>query len=55
MMAYQKLSGEIQFTSDQVNSLTAGEIFPNYPWWDEFNIDITSFEEGVKRMVDFDG
>ena len=55
MMSYQRLTGRIQFTQDQVDSLTAGEIFPDYPWWEEFNIDITSFEEGVKRMVDFDG
>jgi hypothetical protein len=52
MMAYQKLSGEVQFTSDQVDSLTAGEIFPNYAWWEEFDIDITNFEDGVKKMVD---
>ena len=53
MMSYQELTGRIQFTPDQVDSLTAGEIFPNYPWWEKFDIDITSFEEGVKRMVDF--
>jgi nucleoside-diphosphate-sugar epimerase len=55
MMAYQKLSGEIQFTADQVDSLTAKEVFPNYPWWDEFNIKITSFDEGVKRMLSYSG
>jgi len=54
MMSYQRVKGEIQFTPDQVDSLTAGEIFPNYAWWEEFNINITSFEEGVKKMVDFD-
>lgn len=54
MMGYQKLTGKIQFTPDQVDSLTAGEIFPNYAWWEEFGIEVTSFEEGVKRMVDFD-
>ena len=54
MMSYQKLTGSIQFTSDQVDSLTAGEIFPNYAWWAEFNIEVTSFENGVKRMVNFD-
>lgn len=51
MMSYQKLTGNIQFTPDQVESLTAGEIFPNYAWWEEFDINITSFEEGVKRML----
>ena len=54
MMAYQKLSGEVQFTADLVDSLTAKEVFPDYPWWGEFNIDITNFEDGVKKVVDFD-
>lgn len=53
MMCYQRVTGRIQFTPDQVGSLTAGEIFPNYAWWEEFDIDITSFEEGVKKLVDF--
>ncbi len=39
-----------QFTSDQIDSLTAGEVFPNYPWWDEFGIEITPFEEGFRKM-----
>jgi nucleoside-diphosphate-sugar epimerase len=54
MMSYQRLTGKIQFTPDQVDSLTEGEVFPNYPWWEEFNIDVTSFEGGVKRMVEWD-
>ncbi len=53
MMSYQKLSGKIQFTPDQVESLTSGEVFPNYPWWEEFGIDVTSFEEGVIKMVNY--
>lgn len=52
MMGYQRITGKIQFTKDQVNSLTSGEVFPDYEWWEEFDIDITSFEEGVKKMVD---
>jgi nucleoside-diphosphate-sugar epimerase len=52
MVSYQKLAGNVQFTSDQVDSLTSEEIFPNYPWWDEFNIKVTSFEEGVRRMME---
>ncbi|RLF97821.1 MAG: hypothetical protein DRN49_06885, partial [Thaumarchaeota archaeon] len=54
MMSYQRLTGKIQFTPDQVDSLTAKEVFPNYPWWEEFNIKVTSFEEGVRRMVEWD-
>lgn len=52
MMSYQLLARRTQFTSDQVDSLTAEEVFPNYAWWDEFSIDITSFDEGVKRMLE---
>lgn len=51
MISYQKLSGKEQFTADQVESLTAGEVFPEYAWWNEFGIDITSFEEGLKKML----
>jgi len=51
MISYQKLSGKEQFTADQVESLTAGEVFPEYAWWDEFGIEVTSFEEGVEKMV----
>jgi nucleoside-diphosphate-sugar epimerase len=51
MMSYQLLAGKTRFTSDQVDSLTAEEVFPNYAWWDEFGIDITSFDEGVRRML----
>jgi len=52
MIAYQRLKGEIRFTPDQVDSLTAEEVFPNYPWWDEFGIKFTSFEEGIKKMIE---
>jgi hypothetical protein len=48
------LCGEVQFTTDQVDSLTAKEVFPDYPWWEEFNINITSFEDGVKKRGEFD-
>jgi len=54
MMSYQRVKGEILFTPDQVDSLTAKEVFPNYPWWEEFNIKVTSFEEGVRRMLEWD-
>lgn len=53
MMSYQKLFRMSQFTSDQVDSLTAEDVFPDYPWWDEFDINITSFDEGVRKMIDF--
>ncbi|CEA12621.1 NAD-dependent epimerase/dehydratase family protein [Methanobacterium formicicum] len=52
MMFYQKLIGNEEFTTDQVDSLTAEEVFPDYAWWDEFNITPTSFQEGVKKMIE---
>jgi len=42
-----------QFTSDQVDSLTAEDVFPDYPWCDESEINVTSFDEDVRKMVDF--
>ena len=52
MLSYQRLTGTNQFTSDQVESLTSGEVFPDYPWWEEFNIEITPFKEGVRKMIE---
>lgn len=52
MFLYQKMIGSEEFTTDQVDSLTAEETFPEYPWWDIFQIKTTSFKEGVKIMVD---
>lgn len=52
MMFYQKISGNEEFTTDQVDSLTAEEVFPDYAWWDEFNIKPTSFQEGVRKMIE---
>ncbi len=54
MMSYQKLAGNVQFTSDQVDSLTSEEIFSNYAWWEEFGIDATSFEQGVMKMINYE-
>lgn len=53
MVSDQRLTGKIQFTPDQVDSLTAGKVFANYPWREEFNIDITSFEESVKIKLNY--
>lgn len=51
MMTYQRLNGNNEFTTDQVDSLTAEETFPVHNWWDERNIEITSFQEGVRKMI----
>jgi len=40
------------FTPDQLDSLTSGDVFPDYAWWDEFGVQITPFEEGVKKMLE---
>ncbi|MGZ7049434.1 MAG: hypothetical protein ACXVHO_05440, partial [Methanobacterium sp.] len=52
MAFYQRLSGSNEFTSDQVDSLTAEETFPDHPWWNEFSIKPTSFKEGVRIMIE---
>lgn len=54
MMSYQRLNGNVEFTPDQVDSLTAEETFPVHPWWKEHNIKITSFRQGVRKMIEKD-
>jgi len=51
MMTYQKMKGVIDFTPDQVRALTTVETFPEYPWWNTFDIPVTSFQDGVKTML----
>jgi hypothetical protein len=51
MMIYQKVKGVTEFTPDQVRALTTVETFPEYPWWDTFDIPVTSFEQGVRTML----
>jgi nucleoside-diphosphate-sugar epimerase len=51
MVTYQKLSGNQQFTSDQVDSLSSCDVFPEYAWWDEFHIPVTSFNDGIRMML----
>jgi len=51
LILYQKIIGENKFTTDQVDSLTSGDVFEIYPWWEEYHIKTTSFEEGVMKMI----
>jgi nucleoside-diphosphate-sugar epimerase len=51
MVTYQKFSGNQQFTPDQVDSLASCDVFPEYPWWDEFHIPATSFNDGIRMML----
>ena len=53
MMIYQKTKGVTEFTPDQVRALTTIETFPEYPWWDSFKIPITSFKDGVLKMISY--
>ena len=53
MAGYQGLVGKQRFTADQVDSLTGGDVFPDYPWWDIYHVKPTSFREGVRKMIPF--
>ena len=53
MMIYQKVKGVTEFTPDQVRALTTVETFPEYPWWDTFDIPVTSFQNGVRAMLTY--
>ncbi len=50
MMTYQKVFGE-KFTTDQVDSLVSGDVFPDYAWWDDYNVRTTTYEEGIRIML----
>lgn len=52
MVSYQRLIGNQQFTADQVDSLASCDVFPDYPWWDEFHIPVTPFNEGIRMMLE---
>ncbi len=54
MASFQKFTGQARFTTDQVDSLIAKDMFEEYAWWDEFNVEATSFEKGVEKMVNFE-
>jgi nucleoside-diphosphate-sugar epimerase len=51
MVTYQKIIRNEQFTLDQVDSLSSCDVFPEYPWWDEFQIPATSFKDGIHLML----
>lgn len=54
MNSFQKLTGNVHFTEDQVDSLIAEEIFPEYPWWEEFDVEVTPFKDGVRKMMAYE-
>ena len=51
MQSYNFILRKVEFTPDQVRSLTSGEVFEMFPWWSEFNIEKTSFKDGVHKML----
>ena len=53
MAGYQGFIGKKQFTADQVDSLASGDVFPDYPWWNEYKIRPTTFREGVGKMIKY--
>ena len=44
---YGFIMGKPMFTKEQMNALVAGDIFEVQNWWDEFNVEYTSFEKGI--------
>ncbi len=47
---YNFILNKVEFTPDQVKSLTSGEVFEDFPWWKEFGIKKTSFLSGLEKM-----
>ena len=48
---YNFILRKVEFTGDQVLSLTSGDEFEMFPWWDEFDIEKTSFKDGMKKIA----
>ncbi len=46
IMMYQKAIGNEEFMADQVDSLTAKGVFPDYAWRNELNFKHKFFKEG---------
>ena len=51
MQVYNFILRKKDFTPDQVRSLSSGDIFEDFPWWDEFGIKKTSFKTGLKKIA----
>jgi nucleoside-diphosphate-sugar epimerase len=51
MQSYSFVLRKVEFTPDQIRSLTSGEIFEMFPWWSEFDVEKTSFKDGVHKML----
>lgn len=51
LQCYNLIVPDPQFTSDQVDSLTSGDLFDQREWWKEYNIKLTPFDKGVENMI----
>lgn len=51
MQSYNFILRKVEFTPDQVRSLTSGEVFEMFPWWSEFDVEKTGFKDGVHKML----
>jgi nucleoside-diphosphate-sugar epimerase len=51
MQTVNLLRGKVEFTPDQVKSLTSGDVFEMYPWWKELKVPKTTFEQGMNKIM----
>lgn len=51
MQTYNFILRKVEFTPDQVKSLTTGETFPMEPWAKNLNVKQSSFREGLNDMI----
>ena len=49
--AYRAVDRNFKFTLDQLDSLTSGDVFEDYPWWREFGVKKTKFSVGLKKTL----
>ena len=50
MRVYNGIFQKKDFTPDQVKSLTSGDVFEDFKWWNEFDIEKTSFKDGLRKV-----
>ncbi len=48
---YRAMDRNFKFTLDQLDSLTSGDVFEDYPWWREFGVKKTKFSVGLKKTL----
>lgn len=49
LKVYALFSAKPPFTADQLKALTAGDVFKVFPWWDEFNVRPTPFQQAMEE------